>query len=208
MDNSQSIQDYLTGYDQTWSRLKDRVQNADSDDELADGLKIFLDSNSVKASFLLLSLPESFANTVDTLTLRKNITYNDIYTALLDLPSSFSSSSRALTAQGKNKSKGKDKKKDSSHNQLGKNECSFCKKWNHPFTGHIYKNCKVLKDLKAGNTPVPFAPSSGIANMANDSSSAPTSSDHHSGVAFPVISAPSDGTALHSSIEFQQNLFE
>jgi hypothetical protein len=60
IDNSQSIQDYLTGYDQTWSRLKDRVQNADSDNKLADGLKTF-DSDPIKASFLLLSLPDSYA---------------------------------------------------------------------------------------------------------------------------------------------------
>jgi hypothetical protein len=204
MYNSQSIEDYLTGYDQTWSRLKDQVQNADSDNKLADGLKTFLDSDTVKAPFLLLSLPESFANTVDTLTLRKDVTYKDVYTALLDLPSSSSSNSCTLTTLGKNKSKGKDKKKYSSHNQLGKNECSLCKKWNHPFTGHIYKSCKVLKDLKAGNTPVKSAPWSAIANMANDSSSAPSSSDHHLGVTFSAISTPSDGTALHSNIKSKQ----
>jgi hypothetical protein len=109
-----------------------------------------------------------------------------------------------LLLRAKNKSKGKDKKKDSSHNQLGKNEYSFCKKWNHLVIGYIYKNCKVLKDLKAGNTPVPSAPLSGIANIANDSSSAPSSCDHYSGVVLPAISTASDGTALYSNIESQK----
>jgi hypothetical protein len=98
MDNSQSIQDYLTGYNQTWSHLKDQVQNADSDDKLANGLKIFLDSNPVKASFLLLSLLESYANTLDTLTLKKNVTYNEEYPVLLDLLSSSSNNSCTLAA--------------------------------------------------------------------------------------------------------------
>jgi hypothetical protein len=110
MNNSQLIQDYLTGYDQTWFRLEDRVQNADSNDKLVDGLKTFLDSDPVKAFFLLISLPKSYPNTVDTLTPRKNVTHNNAYTALLDLPSSSSNNSRALATQGNPKPRGKDKK--------------------------------------------------------------------------------------------------
>jgi hypothetical protein len=69
---------------------------------------------------------------------------------------------------------------------------------------HIYKNCKVLKDLKASNSPSPAASSIGKANMANNSSSMTPSSDHQSGVALSALSAPSPGTALHTNIESQQ----
>src|SRR6185503_15772708 len=89
---------HLTNFDQLWSRCKTRVANASAADPLGSGLKTFLDSVTVKASFLMLSLPEDMDNIVDNLQTKSNITYDDVYTKLMDLNSSFSSSaSKALS---------------------------------------------------------------------------------------------------------------
>ena len=122
--DKQTLPEYLNHFDQTWTRLQQCVQNASSDDNLANGLKTMLSNSAVKASFLLFSLPDTYNNIVDNLVTKK-VDYDDAYTHLHDLPSA--SSGSALSVQGTKKKS--DKKQQSvSSNQLGKNECSFCKK--------------------------------------------------------------------------------
>ena len=177
--DKQTLPEYLNHFDQTWTRLQQRVQNASSDDNLANGLKTMLSNSAVKASFLQFSLPDTYNNIVDNLVTKK-VDYDDAYTHLLDLPSP--SSGSALSAQGTKKKS--DKKQQSvSSNQLGKNECSFCKKWKRTYTGHTFKTCTLLKDFKDGKN---FE--SGQANIAI------------SGVALVSCEAPTiDGQALSAS---------
>jgi hypothetical protein len=82
MTNSQSISEYLTEVDQNWLRLKQRVLNS-SNDKLAQGLNVFLYSDTVKSSFLLLSLHESLSTQVDNLLLRKDQSIYNIIESLL-----------------------------------------------------------------------------------------------------------------------------
>ena len=56
-----------------------RVANAGATDALGIGLKTFLESDTVKASFLILSRPEDMDNVVDNLQTKMNITYDNVY---------------------------------------------------------------------------------------------------------------------------------
>jgi hypothetical protein len=49
--NCQSIQNYLTVYNQIRLHLKDRVQNINYNDKLGDRLRTILDSDTVKSYF-------------------------------------------------------------------------------------------------------------------------------------------------------------
>src|SRR3954469_4943790 len=100
MEPTETMPQYLNRFDKTWNRLKSRVQNAADDDDLAKGLRTFLDNLSVKASYLLLSLPETYSNVVDNLVTQK-ATYTDAFTRLMDLPSTSSTNAKALAAQAK-----------------------------------------------------------------------------------------------------------
>jgi hypothetical protein len=109
MTNSQSISEYLTQFDGNWSRLKQRVLYLSTNDKLVQGLNVFLDSDTVKSSFLPLSLSESFHTQVNDLLLQMDLTYNDAYSALLDPSSSTSSNTMGLASKV---TKSKRKKKD------------------------------------------------------------------------------------------------
>jgi hypothetical protein len=80
------------------------------------------------------SLPKSLSTQVDNLLLRKDLTYNDAYSALLNLPSSTSSNVKALATKAM-KSKEKEKNQAST-GSVSKNECNFCKKHKRDFQGH------------------------------------------------------------------------
>jgi hypothetical protein len=68
---------------------------------------------------------------------------------------------------------------------------------------HIYKNCNIVKDLKASYSPILLDLSSGIANIDNDSFLAPACCDYYPRFTFPPICIPSDSIALNSNIESQ-----
>ena len=70
---------HLTNFDQLWSHYKMRVANVGTTDVLRTGLKTFLESDTIKASFLMLSLLKDLDNVVDNLQTKTNITYDDIY---------------------------------------------------------------------------------------------------------------------------------
>jgi hypothetical protein len=212
MTNSQSISEYLTEFDQNWSRLKQRVLNSSNDDKLAQGLNVFLDSDTVKSSFLLLSLPESLSTQVDNLLLRKDLTYNDAYSALLDLPSSTPSNAKALAAKAM-KSKGKEKDQASS-GSVTKNECSFCKKHKRDFQGHTYKNCLILKQLKDGTnnnisnqSHLPPQPT-GTANLVTPTISTTNSDPENEsyGIAYIASSSQAFINTPPSALLFQHNI--
>ena len=138
---------HLTNFDQLWSRCKTRVANAGATDALGTGLKTFLQSDTVKASFLMLSLLEDMDNVVDNLQTKMNITYDDVYSRLMDLNSSFSSSaSKALSAHA-----GVQRKRAPSSSNGPKKplECSWYKSIGLNYIGHEHRLCNKLKAHKA-----------------------------------------------------------
>jgi hypothetical protein len=188
---SESMFDFLSEYDQTWRRLKDRSANAKAEDEVAIKLKDFTSSEKVKAAFLLIAITDALPNVVDNLQTKTDLDYETLYQHLVDLHSTSASSSALLTHDKKGKGKqqkGKnDKKKD---NGVGPNECSYCKKRGNTFTGHTHKDCRRLKADKAGSSSTTPAPSSGNAHVAVNPP-APLDSDSDCGIALVSSSSSS-----------------
>ena len=98
-----------------------------------------------KTTFLLLSLPDTYANVVDHL-FTKKATWDDAYAYLLD----FSSTMTLQSAAQRGKTKQHGQKKSTSSNKIGTNECTVCRTRNRSYVGHTYKTCTVLKDFKNG----------------------------------------------------------
>ena len=105
-----------------------------------------------------MTLADSMANVVDNLQSKTDLQYLDIRTRLLELASSSiiktPKKNKALSAKSKGKNGQSTTHQQPNPTRVGKtvpakgNECSCCKSWNFPFSGHTFKTCQQLKDYQ------------------------------------------------------------
>ena len=110
-----------------------------------------------------MSLPSSMDNIVDNLQSKDSLTHVDVRSRLLELSgsSNFSSNGKALNTRSHKVNKSNNKKMNSEKpkpTRPGKteppkgNQCSYCKKHNHPDEGHTHKFCNRLKTAREGSS--------------------------------------------------------
>ena len=171
MQDTDVLTDYISCYEQKNTYTTERCRSVNNQ-SVYRHLLAYLKSDETKARHLLMSLPSSMNNSVDNLQSKDSLTYVDIRSRLLELSgsSNLSSNGTALDTRFYKVNKFTNKKTNSEKpnpTRSGKteppkgNQCSYCKKYNHPYERHTHKFCNPLKsarDHSASSAPPP-APS-------------------------------------------------
>ena len=171
MQDTDVLTDHISSYEQKHTYSTERFRSAHDQSPYRHHLEC-LKSDEPKARHLLIALPSSMDNIVDNLQSKDCLTYVDVRSPLLELSGStnLSTNAKALNARSHKVNKSTNEKKNSEKpnpTRPGKteppngNQCSYCKKHNHPYEGHTHKFCNRLKsarDNSASSAPPP-APS-------------------------------------------------
>lgn len=141
-EDGTDLQAHLDAFRSLWSKLTTRT--ATSQKPLAKAMKPMFDSDEVKGSFFLMTLPESMDHVVDNLSTQNLTAYRDIEPKMLDIATRaqiedsaayYTSTAKKLDRKGKSKAPDKDKK-----------ECAWCRSRGFNCVGHFYTECKKLAE--------------------------------------------------------------
>jgi len=149
---------HIDDFHQLWIRLSKRCSS--STHSVAKAMKPLFESDEVKGSFFLTTLPDTMDHIIDNLSTRNVTSFIDIEPKMLDLAQKHSldvldnSSLTAIASKSKPLSKGRNStpsalQPSSSTTPKNNKECTWCRKHDFTFTGHIYTDCKRLKAQKA-----------------------------------------------------------
>ena len=140
------LRHHLDEFHRIWTRMTARCHS--SDQSVAKALRSVFDSDEVKGSFYLATLPESMDNVVDNLSTQEVTAFQDIETKMLDIAEHHASESVISAAYGtRHSSKGPSSAKPPNSQK----ECTWCKKHGNGATyiGHLHFECRLLKEYKA-----------------------------------------------------------
>ena len=168
MQDTDVLTDHISSYEQKHSYTTERCRSANNQSPYRHLLE-YLKSDETIARHLLMSLPSSMHNIVANLQSKDSLTYVDVRSRLLVLSdsSNLSSNGKALNARCDKVNKFNNKQKNSEKPNPTRpeqteppkgNQCSYCKKHNHPYEGHTHKFCNRLKsasDNSASSAPSP-----------------------------------------------------
>lgn len=136
---------HLDEFHQRWTRMSKRC--ATSTQPVAVAMRAMFDSDQVKGSFFLATLPETMDNVIDNLSTRNVTAFQDIEPKILDISEKHSldvvDSSAAYAAR-----QTASRKPASTKPPNGVLECTWCRKHDLPFVGHLYPTCYALKKHK------------------------------------------------------------
>lgn len=95
-----SMVDHMSTFEDHYRRIHDRLKTSSTSSHV--NLASFLEDNTSRAHFFLMTLPDSMSNVVDNLQTKTSVTYTDVTTAVLDLYSSYDmKDNKALNVKAK-----------------------------------------------------------------------------------------------------------
>ncbi|KAL6864057.1 hypothetical protein J3F83DRAFT_186922 [Trichoderma novae-zelandiae] len=133
---------HLDAFHQAWVRLERRCRS--SDHELAKSLRPLFSSDSIKGSFFLTTLPKLMDNVVDDLSTQNLNKFVDIEPRMLDIAYRRQQPTDDNTYYTKTAGKATRTRPP----PPASNECTWCRKHNLSFVGHVYTDCHKLADYK------------------------------------------------------------
>ncbi|KAL2395076.1 Retrovirus-related Pol polyprotein from transposon TNT 1-94 [Exophiala dermatitidis] len=140
------LQKHLDEFHGLWQKMQKRCQS--SNQEVAKAMRPVFDSDQVKGSFFLATLPDTMDNIIDNLNTKEISKFVDIEPKMLDIAEKHLHAAEPqaayYTSTARTHPKGK-------QNIQGKEqvECTWCRKHNLTFVGHVYTNCEHLKQHQA-----------------------------------------------------------
>ena len=158
--DGENLRTHVDDFHQLWTRMGNRCRA--SNQTVAKAMRPIFESDEVKGSFFLTTLPDTMDNIIDNLSTREILTFNAIEPKMLDIAENHSlnteiDSAAYYTTTRKpakvivDKGKSKGSTGTQSTQQINnENECNWCRKHNFQFAGHIWTNCQRLKDHKKG----------------------------------------------------------
>lgn len=175
-------------------------------------MKAVFDSDKVKGSFFLTTLPDSMDTIIDNLSTGNITTFKQIELKMLDIHEKHQigdDSTAYWTATNRDKNK-----KNKANNRLKGNqanqpmdpsdpkECTYYKKHGHKYDNHTHRNCyRLQKDRKKNKKDDRKKTKSNTANVAREASDKDTASEPEpESVAFSAI-APSNVCTAEDDIE-------
>ena len=166
--DGEDLRNHVDNFHQLWVKMDKKCQS--SSQSVARAMRPIFESDDVKGSFFLTTLPDTMDHVVDNLGTRDITKFSQIEPKMLDIAEAHTindTDSTAYYTSTYNRSKQQASKptNSSSDDMLARNECSWCQKNNMTFVGHIYKNCKHLKDHKDKKASKSDSKSKGKANV-------------------------------------------
>ncbi|RPB21716.1 hypothetical protein L211DRAFT_811501, partial [Terfezia boudieri ATCC MYA-4762] len=149
LDPSQSISDFIETFETRWMRLHTLTSNARPASFKAI-YRMLLENEEAKREYLLASLVTHYPNVVDNLTTKDHLTYEDLKERLIGLAinNQLSNYNGALAANTAKNSKARRKKSEQVTKETaepGTRVCIYCKKHGHRSKGHVWQDCRKLK---------------------------------------------------------------
>ena len=142
--DGEDLKHHLDNFHQVWTKMARKTQG--STQPVAKAMKPIFESDEVKGSFFLTTLPDTMDNLIDNLATRGITTFVDIEPKILDIAEKHSldtvDSSAYYTTTRKLKN---------TNTTTPNNECTWCKKHDMTFIGHVYTNCRKLKKYQEEN---------------------------------------------------------
>lgn len=165
MEEGGDLRAHIFGFHREWKVLQDRATT--SHQALAQKLQLTFSSDHLKATFFLASLPPSMDLTVDQLQARGLTTFSSIKSAMLDAVYPATSQEGENLGTHSTRVAGDEEifnfnfrcpAPNDSHvarpvsaGSLFRGvplECSWCRKYDHPYVGHNYKFCGRLAKFR------------------------------------------------------------
>lgn len=139
---------HLDLFHQLWTKMLQRCQN--SQQPVAKSMLPLFDNDNVKGSFFLTTLPNTMDGIIDNLSTKGIDTFSSIEPRMLNIAArnnlkeiDLAAYYTATSGKGKQRQQGNAKTTDKT------NECTWCKKHDMTFIGHVYTNCNKLAKHKA-----------------------------------------------------------
>ena len=160
--DGKNLRQHINEFHQLWMKMQRRCRT--STQHVAKGLRLTFDSDEAKGSYFLNTLPDTMEHLVDNLETQGLTSFAAVQPKMMDIADKHSLDTQdgaayyTSTATKNPKGTRRDGKPTSKGNRpiLGNtqsfntsaNECTWCKKHNFTFVGHVYTNCRKLKEHK------------------------------------------------------------
>lgn len=164
--DGEDLRAHTDEFHQLWIRLHNRCSN--SRQAVARTMKPLFESDEVKGSFFLTTLPDTMDYIIDNFNTRDVTSFSQIQPRIMDMAdqhnlkaveSTAYAASRKFPAKGAAKTSKPQAK--SSASSPATRECSWCKKRNFTFVGHLYTDCDRLRRSQNHQQHQPSSSSSG-----------------------------------------------
>ena len=164
------LRTHLDLFHQTWTRMQKRCIS--SSQAVAKSMLPIFESDDVKGSFFLTTLPESMDTIIDNLNTRDITSFAAIEPKMLDISEKHSldqiDSTSAYAARGRPKPKMASNSATPFNSTTSNKECTWCQKRNFSFVGHTYRDCYRLQNHRNKSSPAPKKDKRQKASTANE----------------------------------------
>src|SRR5258706_1643924 len=144
-ESTQPVSDFIEKYESEWASLS--ILSASSrESSYRNKLNDFLACDEAKRDILLSILIPHMSNVIDNITTKHTMTFNKAKHRLSSLPSSKFQQAAFLSAKSRRAIQRKSSKTDAAEK---KKVCNWCKKHGYPCEGHLWFQCRRLKEEQA-----------------------------------------------------------
>src|SRR5258705_6269380 len=148
-DSTQPVSDFIEKYESEWASLS-TLSASGGESSYRNKLNDFLACNEAKHDILLSILIPHMSNVIDNITTKQTITFNEAKHRLSSLPSSEFQQAAFLTAKSRRAIQRQVATKSSKTDAAEKKKvCNWCKKHGYPCEGHLWFQCRRLKEEQA-----------------------------------------------------------
>src|SRR5258706_1894519 len=144
-DSSQLVSDFIKRYESEWTSLS-TLSASGGESSYRNKLNDFLACDEAKRDILLSILIPHMSNVIDNITTKQTMTFNEAKHRLSSLPSSEFQQAAFLSAKSRRAIQRKSSKTNAAEK---KKVCNWCKKHGYPCEGHLWFQCRRLKEEQA-----------------------------------------------------------
>src|SRR5258705_1705604 len=144
-DSTQPVSDFIEKYESEWASLA-TLSASGGESSYRNKLNGFLACDEAKCDILLSILIPHMSNVIDNITTKQTMTFNEAKHRLSSLPSSEFQQAAFLSAKSRHAIQRKSSKTNAAEK---KKVCNWCKKHGYPCEGHLWLQCRRLKEEQA-----------------------------------------------------------
>src|SRR5258705_1350076 len=144
-DSTQPVSDFIEKYESEWALLS-TLSASSGESSYRNKVNDFLSCDEAKRDILLSILIPHMSKVIDNITTKQSMTFNEAKHRLSSLPSSEFQQAAFLSAKSRRAIQRKLSKTDAAEK---KKVCNWCKKHSYPYEGHLWFQCRRLKEEQA-----------------------------------------------------------